>query len=103
MELDKNLTCPKCNGKSFRVEREVTYIYSYKFSSYNLEETSEKTEAMPFLFDNREKGDSQEFIICEDCGERYLISLEDRNKNIDMTILRKAIRADYVTEPQYFG
>jgi uncharacterized protein YbaR (Trm112 family) len=103
LELDENLICPKCKSKSFRVEREVTYIYSYKFNSGNVEETSEKTEGMPFLFDNREKCDSQEFIICEKCGERYLISLEDRNKNIDMTILRKAIRADHVKEPQYFG
>lgn len=103
MELDENLTCPKCKSKSFRVEREVTYIYSYKFSSGNLEENSHKTEAMPFLFDNREKCDSQEFIICEECGERYFISLEHRNKNIDMTILRKAIRSDHVKEPQYLG
>lgn len=103
MELDENLVCPKCKSKSFRVEREVTYIYSYKFNSESLEESGHKTEALPFLFDNREKSDSQEFIICEECGEKYYISLEDRNKNIDMTILRKAIRADHVEQPQYFG
>lgn len=103
MELSDHLVCSKCKSKSFRVEREVTYLYSYKFSSDNLEEASNKTEALPFLFDNREKCDSHEYIICEDCGERYSISLEDRNKNIDLTILRKAIRSDSTIEPQFLG
>lgn len=103
MELSENLACPRCKSKSFRVEREVTYLYSYKFSSDNLEEAGDKTEAFPFLFDNREKCDSHEYIICEECGERYPISLEDRNKKIDFTILRKAIRSDNTMEPQYFG
>lgn len=103
VELSDNLVCPKCKSKSFRVEREVTYLYSYKFSSDNLYEANNKTEEYPFLFDNREKCDSQEYIICEECGESYPISLEDRNKRIDFTILRKAIRSDYTKEPQYFG
>jgi uncharacterized protein YbaR (Trm112 family) len=103
MDLSDNLLCPKCKSKNFRVEREVTYIYSYKFSSDSLQEVSSKAETLPFLFDNREKSDSEEFIICEECGAKYDISLEHRNKNIDVTILRKAIRSDYVKEPQYLG
>ena len=38
---------PKCRGTHFTVKREATYLYSYNLENKN-------SEALPFLFDNRE-------------------------------------------------
>ena len=55
MDLCKNLHCPQCHGEEFEVKRKVTYIYSYRINNDNKNESLDKTDELPFLFDNREK------------------------------------------------
>jgi hypothetical protein len=103
MNINKSLTCPKCAGKSFEVKREATYIYTYKVNTPNLENLSANKEGLPFLFDNREKSASNEYLICLDCGAEYQCSLEEDGDKVNLTILQKAIRADNQENPQFLG
>lgn len=103
MDLKKSLTCPKCSGKDFIIKREVTYLYTYKINSDDIQETTDKIESVPFLFDNREKENSNEHIECEKCGAKYSITLNDYSNQIDLTIIQKAIRSDYINNPEYLG
>jgi uncharacterized protein YbaR (Trm112 family) len=103
MDLSESLTCPKCQSNNLEVKRKVTYIYTYKINDENRESGIERKEELPFLFDNREKSGSDEYIICENCGTKYPIDLEHQDTKINFTILRKAIRADHVENPQFLG
>ena len=75
----------------------------YKFSSKDAVSVAHETKELPFLFDNREKTESKEFIECDYCGTRYPVSLDECSKNINLTILQKAIRSDYVDKPEFLG
>lgn len=103
MDLEKSLTCPKCNGKSFVVKREVTYLYTYKINSDNIQEINDRTHSVPFLFDNREKENSNEYMECEKCGARYPVSLNEHTDRADMTILQKAIPSEKTDNPEFLG
>ncbi|MFA6941456.1 MAG: hypothetical protein WCQ54_10860 [Clostridiaceae bacterium] len=103
MDLKKSLTCPKCSGKNFIVKREVTYLYTYKINSDNIQETDDKIDSAPFLFDNREKENSNEYIECEKCGAKYPISLDDYSNEINLTIMQKAVVSDYADNPEFLG
>lgn len=101
MDLKKSLTCPKCSGKDFIVKREVTYLYTYRINSDNIQETDDKIDSEPFLFDNREKENSNEYIECEKCGAVYPITLN--SSKIDLTIMQKAIVSDHADNPEFLG
>lgn len=99
MELSEQISCPKCSGNNFLIKRQATYLYTYKFDVKNIN----NLESLPFLFDNREKTDSQDYIQCENCGSKYAVDLEHFSDSIDMTILQKAIRCDHVENPEFLG
>jgi uncharacterized protein YbaR (Trm112 family) len=101
LNIDELLVCPKCNNKHFCIKREATYIYTYKLDYPKADTLINKTEELPFLFDNREKIDSKEFLICEACGAKYPFDLEKDKHKIELTILRKAIRADNKDTPEF--
>lgn len=103
LDLEKPLICPKCKSENFIVKREATYLYTYKFNSDNMDEINKKSREIPFLFDNREKETSNEYLQCEQCGTKYPISLDDLGNRIDFTILRKAVRGDNVENPEFLG
>lgn len=99
MDLTKQINCPKCSSNNFLIKRQATYLYTYKFDLNNIN----SMESLPFLFDNREKTDSQDYIQCENCGSKYSVDLEHYHDTIDMTILQKAIRSANVTTPEFLG
>lgn len=103
MRIDKELICKKCNSKNFEIKREVTYVYTYKVAPITQSQKSDEDENLPFLFDNREKANSSEFLLCLNCGEKYPYSFNETDESVDLTISQKAIRADNVTNPQYLG
>jgi hypothetical protein len=103
LNINKSLECPKCKGGYFNVKREATYLYSYKLESPSNEERNDNEEALPFLFDNREKIGSKEYLECEQCGTQYPCDLDQLNGKIHFTILQKAIRSDSSTTPQFLG
>jgi hypothetical protein len=103
MNIDKSLVCPKCLGKSFEIKREATYVYTYKVNTPIMDNQTENTAGLPFLFDNREKTNSTEYIKCLNCGAKYPCSLEEHDETVSFTILQKAIRADNVINPEFLG
>ena len=103
MDLKESIKCPKCGGKDFVIKREATYLYSYKFNSEDMKSNNNKTKSLPFLFDNREKETSNEYIECEKCGEKYPISLDAQGNKIDFMIIQKAVRGDYTENPEFLG
>ena len=103
MKLNESLICPKCNGKNFEVKHEATYLYTYKIDTVNTNIDDEESENLPFLFDNREQTCFKEYIECNQCGTKYPCSFDKDNQTIDLTIMRKAIRADHVKNPEFLG
>ena len=103
MKINELLVCPKCNSKNFEIKHEVTFLYTYKIDIVNASIDKEKTENLPFLFDNREQTCFKEFIECDNCGTKYPCSFDKDNQTIDLTIMKKAIRADNVKEPDFLG
>ncbi|MBC2581380.1 hypothetical protein [Clostridium sp. DJ247] len=85
------------------MKREATYLYTYKISTPNTESRSIENEPLPFLFDNREQTDSKEYLECDECGHKYPCVFDRERQKIDMTILRKAIRADHQHYPEFLG
>lgn len=103
MDFNQTLLCPKCGGENFIIKREATYLYTYKINPKNYDKISNRVESTPFLFDNREKENSHEYIQCEKCGTRYPIKLDDYSNQINLTILQKAIRDDHIENPEFLG
>ena len=103
MKINESLICPKCNGKNFEIKHEATYLYTYKIDTVNTNLDEKELENLPFLFDNREQTCFKEYIECNQCGVKYPCSFDKDNQTIDLTIMRKAIRADHVKTPEFFG
>ncbi|WP_246615562.1 hypothetical protein [Clostridium thailandense] len=103
MNIDELLICPKCNNNSFNIKREATYVYTYKLNTPDTKLRSDNKSALPFLFDNREKTCSKEYLECTKCGAHYPCPFFTDTEKIDLTILQKAIRSDFKDEPEFFG
>ena len=103
MKINESLVCPKCNSKNFEIKHEATYLYTYKIDTVNRNIDDKELENLPFLFDNREQTCFKEYIECNQCGTKYPCSFNKDNQTIDLTIMRKAIRADNVKTPEFFG
>ena len=103
MKINESLICPKCNGKKLEIKHEATYFYTYKIDIVNVSIENEDSENPPFLFDNREQTGYKEFIECDNCGTKYPCSFDKYNQTIDLTIMKKAIRADNVNKPEFLG
>lgn len=103
MDISKSLMCPKCKGVHFEIKRKATYLYTYKLDTPLTEEWSKESEALPFLFDNRELLGSEEYIECKECGAQFPCDLYSQGNKIHFTILQKAVTSDLVKEPNFFG
>lgn len=103
MDINEKLLCPNCKGNKFEVKREATFLYTYKLNTPLTNEWSPEHEALPFLFDNREQIDNREYIECTSCKKRYSCSLDEPGSKIHLTILQKAIRADFENSPEFLG
>lgn len=103
MEINKSLSCTKCEGVHFEIKRMATYLYTYKLNTPLTEEWSKENEPLPFLFDNRELISSKEYLECKECGAQFPCDLYSKDTKVHFTILQKAIPSDYVKEPNYFG
>ena len=103
MNINKSLICPKCNDIHFEIKREATYLYTYKLETpLNNKSVGEK-EALPFLFDNRNLLNSNEYIQCKGCNSIYPCTLDNKENKLHLTILQKAIPSDIVNEPEFLG
>lgn len=102
LNIDTSISCPNCNGKDFSLKYEAKYVYVYKVDMNNVESIN-KSSHVPFLFDTRDKTDSNQYIECESCKARYKCDLEHDHEKIDFTILQRAIRSDHIQKPEFFG
>ncbi|QUH27063.1 hypothetical protein [Serpentinicella alkaliphila] len=102
MQLLREIACPKCLSKKFSVKYESTYVYSYKIEPPNSTEPKDEN-GLSFLFDNREQKGFKQYIECLECKTQYPCQFTMDSKNIDFTILSKAIRSNYVEKPEFFG
>lgn len=103
MITKEHLICPKCQGIYFELKKEATYLYTYKLDTPLTSDWNNKDESLPFLFDNREKLNSSEYIECKDCGQQYSHDLNNNMIKGELTILKKAVRANYVDKPEFLG
>ena len=103
MIINETIICPKCHSKNFEIKHQATYLYTYKIDTMNANADDIESQNLPFLFDNREQTCFKEYIECNQCGIRYPCSIDTANQTIDLTIMRKAIRADNVETPELSG
>ena len=103
LKIHESIICPKCKGTHFTVKRETTYLYSYKLEITPPEKSIENDSNLPYLFDNREQIDNIEYLQCDECGEMYTYDLGKDSPHVQLTILQKAIRCDYVNNPEFLG
>jgi len=103
LKIKEALICPKCNGINFEIKHEATYLYTYKIDLTSKTEDEECSENLPFLFDNRQQTCFKEYIECSKCGVKYPCIIDKENQSIDLTIMKKAIRADNVKTPEFLG
>lgn len=103
MKVNQSMMCPKCNGNHFVVKREATYVYTYKINTTDAESCTDKTEALPYLFDSREETDSTQYLECQQCRAHYPCSIDSDDKGIKFIIMQKAIRSDHTTKPEFLG
>lgn len=103
LKIHESIICPKCKGAHFTIKRETTYLYSYKLKTAASKENIENDSNLPFLFDNREQIANIEYLQCDECGALYTYDLAKDNSNVQLTILQKAIRCDYVNAPEFLG
>lgn len=103
MEVSESLICPKCQGNYFEMKREATFLYTYKLDTPLTDKWSKQDEPLPFLFDNREEIKSKEYLKCTTCGAKYPHSTDSEHTQAQLTILKKAVRANYVKDPEFLG
>ena len=103
MKINETIICPKCNSKNFEIKHQATYLYTYKIDTTSANTDDVESQNLPFLFDNREQTCFKEYIECNKCGVRYPCSIDTDNQTIDLTIMRKAIRADNIETPEFLG
>lgn len=103
INTNKSLKCPKCGSISFELLREATYLYTYDIDSLEKEPWLTKTEAFPFLFNNREQIQEKENLRCKKCLATYPCSLNKDNNEMKLIILQKALRSDFQDTPQFLG
>lgn len=102
MDISSNIICKVCNNRSFTAKYEATYVYSYTIDS-DAPGHRNKDEFLPFLFDKRDKMEGKQYIECTVCGTKYPCTFNEGTTGVDLTILRKAIRSDHTTDPEFFG
>lgn len=93
MHLNSSLRCPICNSDRFIIKHQATYTYSYKIGN-------DIPNNLSFEFDNRENGDSFQYIECENCKTKFPCDVDLSIDQLDFTILQKAIRSDYTDKPE---
>lgn len=103
LKIDQSLNCPKCNGTYFTMKREAAYLYTYKINTPDTEHWSKENEGLSFLFDYREQLSDKEYLECEKCKTKFPCELKMADENVDFTILQKAIRSEFVSNPDYLG
>ena len=103
LKINQLIICPKCRVSHFTVKRETTYLYSYKLEMDIPEKNIENDSNLPYLFDNREQIYNIEYLQCDECGAMYTYDLEKDSPHVQLTILQKAIRCDYVNSPEFLG
>lgn len=103
LNLSESISCPSCNGENFLAKYEATYVYTYKIDTPNTKDLTNSSENLPFLFDKRDQSSSKQYIECQKCGAQYPCAFKLGVDKIDFTILRRAIRADHVTKPEFLG
>ena len=103
MNLHQTIKCPHCLGTNFTAKYESTYVYSYKIDCPGSDESNTAHDPVPFLFDDRKQKDSRQYIECTHCKAKYPCEFTLDSENVDFTILKKAIRANYTDEVEFWG
>jgi hypothetical protein len=102
IDINTHLTCPKCSSNSFEIKREATYVYTYNINTTESTSLDINSEALPYLFNNREQKNIKDYLLCKNCGAEYLCSINNNKENeINLTILQKALRSQYQENPEY--
>lgn len=102
MDISQHLICPNCQGIYFELKQKSTYLYTYQLHTPLTDDSSIQDEPLPYLFDNRDKLSSNEYLQCKTCGDQYGCDLDNHIQG-KLTILKKAVRSSYTNTPEFLG
>jgi hypothetical protein len=99
MKSSFSLVCPVCGAAHFLLKHEASYVYSYCIDAEinpadaDAPGLQNKTEFLPFLFDDREQQYDKQYVECRNCGERFPCYFDHWDSRIGLQALQNALRA----------
>lgn len=100
---ENTLVCPNCNSSDFQIKCQATYVYTYEIKYVDDNSITTENGTLPYLFNNREKINEKDYVLCKKCGSTYPCSLNKGKDEINLTILQRALRSDYQETPELWG
>jgi hypothetical protein len=92
MDSANYITCPACHGDAFKMKYRVSYEYSYIIDA-NAPGLKNKKEFLPFLYDDREQKEAQQFLECSNCGAQYPCYFTEWEQGANIEALQRAVNA----------
>lgn len=99
MKHNQLLNCPNCGSCKLLAKHKTSFVYSYRL---NVQEMNH-LDHLSFEFDNRERGESSQYLECERCGATIPCEFHLDPDDFDFTIMQKAIRSDHTSKPEFLG
>lgn len=93
------IDCPHCGSCKLLAKHTTSFTYSYRLS----QRESGHIDHLSFEFDNRERGDSVQFLECENCGATIPCEFHLDPDDFHFTITQKAIRSSHTSKPEFLG
>jgi DNA-directed RNA polymerase subunit RPC12/RpoP len=92
MQQSNSILCPSCNNSQLLLKYEVSYEYSYAIDA-NAPGECNRSEFLPYLYDNREQKESHQYIQCQTCGAKFPCCFDHWDQGISAEALQKAINS----------
>ena len=86
------LDCPLCHNNYFVIKYESTFVYSYVIDQ-DAPGIKNTNEFLSFMYDNRDKKESKQYIECQSCGSKFLCSFNQWNSSVGLEELQSIINA----------
>jgi len=94
MADSNDLVCPNCHNNRFVVKYEASHVYSYVVDS-DAPGRKNNEEFLSFLYDDRELTQSDQYLECQSCGQKFPCSFNVWNNSTSRKELQEAINKLY--------
>lgn len=86
------LICPRCGGDKFRIKYQVSYEYTYIIDA-DAPGLKNNKRFFPFLYDDRQQIDGQQFLECITCGAQFPYYCTEWDEGVSKESLQRAVQS----------